>query len=91
MNEDKWLREVLDDATQAAKTRALKEKIVYTCTTFTGYYPVGSAAVVRANSPEEAAELLNKELIFFGLQGDVKAEDMIIFNDDVKILNDGDY
>ena len=64
---------------------------IYTCNKFTGFYPVGSAAVVEATSPEEAAEKLNAALVAHGLEGDAKAEDMILFINGVRILCDGEY
>lgn len=67
----------------------------YTCKKFTGHYPVGSAAVVRHESREEAARLLNDALKREGLPGDAKPEDMIPLAPDpiptVRILNDGNY
>jgi len=65
----------------------------YTCTTFTGHYPVGVAAVVRALTPRTAASRLNRELIRGGLPGDAKTEDMVELEDDetVRILADGNY
>lgn len=64
---------------------------IYTCNNFTGHYPVGVAAVVSAESPKDAAQKLNKKLVEIGLEGDAKAEDMEIFNEDVVILCDGNY
>ena len=66
---------------------------VYTCTTFTGHYPVGTAAVIAAPSQEVAAEMLNSELQLRGLPGDAKPEDMILYpvDDNCRILTDGNY
>ena len=67
---------------------------IYTCAGFTGHWPTGTAAVVRADNPEIAAELLNKSLEHEGLEGNVKPEDMEWFNelcDPVQILCDGEY
>lgn len=66
----------------------------YTCKSFTGHYPVGSAAVVSADSPEAAAELLNTALRNAGLPGDARVADLIPFPIDpenVRVLVDGDY
>jgi hypothetical protein len=71
----------------------------YTCTVFEGHWPVGTAAVVWATSPEQAAERLKAELHVVGLgnkKGNrtLSAEDMEEFKKvrgAVSILNDGDY
>ncbi len=67
----------------------------YTCTDFKGHYPVGTAAVVTAGSPEEAAQLLNAELKLRGLPGDAKPENMLRFpaqkGEKCRILLDGNY
>ena len=66
----------------------------YTNKTFKGYYPVGTAAVVKANSREEAAQLLNNELQTMGLET-ISPEEMIDITHgklpEVFILNDGNY
>lgn len=67
---------------------------VYTNSDFIGRWPVGSAAVVTADSPERAAELLAAELTRIGLRQTVKASDMKPFEstqESVAILCDGDY
>jgi hypothetical protein len=66
---------------------------VWVCTGFTGHYPVGTAAIVRAKDKEKAAKILNEELIYQGLSGDATAKDMIEFceDDKVTILCDGNY
>lgn len=69
---------------------------VYTCTSFKGYCPVGVAAVIVAETPERAADVLNYSLIEKGLTGDVKPEDMVKLCDTPdgergKILCDGNY
>lgn len=66
----------------------------YTNNKFTGHYPVGTAAIVRASSPEEAALFLNGTLKQAGLDGDAKAEDMVEWpakREVVRILVDGNY
>jgi len=69
---------------------------VFTCNNFSGHYPVGTAAVVIAETREEAAEDLNHKLKSqHSLPGDAKPEDMIEFPSDcresVRILCDGNY
>lgn len=66
----------------------------YACTDFKGHWPVGTAALVRASDPTEAAELLNVELKSIGLPGDAKPEGMKRFpvkGETVRILLEGDY
>ncbi|MFY3647755.1 hypothetical protein ACOTET_26675 [Achromobacter xylosoxidans] len=67
---------------------------VYTNNEFIGRWPVGSAAVVTADTPERAAELLAAELTRIGLRKTVKVADMKPFEstqESVAILCDGDY
>ena len=69
---------------------------VYTCTGFSGFWPVGTAAVIVAASPERAAEILNYALIEKKLAGGVKPEEMFKLcetpdGERCKILCDGDY
>ena len=66
----------------------------YINTSFTGHYPVGTAAAVRAESQTEAAEILNNSLESSGLARTAKAEDMVRFparNETCRILLDGNY
>ena len=65
----------------------------YTNKSFTGHWPVGTAAVVRAINAEEAATILNEELVRLGLPGDATAGDMmpLLRKERVRILCDGDY
>ena len=66
----------------------------YTNTRFSGHYPVGAAAIVRAPSPELAAEALNNVLKTQGLDGDARAEEMEAWpkpTEFVRILVDGNY
>lgn len=44
---------------------------VWTITGFDGHYPVGTAAVVVAETAEQAAAELNRELLERGLSGNV--------------------
>ena len=67
---------------------------VFTTTGFKGHYPVGTAAVVVAESKEKAAALLNVELKRKGLPDTVKSTDMRQLRQDrisVNILCDGNY
>lgn len=70
---------------------------IYTNNTFEGYWPVGSAAVVTAESREAAADALNARLRSMGLADLVKPKHMIPFPaadedpDGVRILWDGNY
>ncbi len=66
---------------------------IYTNTDFTGHYPVGTSAVVIADTPGEAAFHLNLTLREAGLRGDAVDKDMIEvpFVKGVKILTDGNY
>ena len=69
---------------------------VFTCTKFTGHWPVGSAAVVIAETAAEAAEDLNHKLrTQYSLIGDAKAEDMLPFPanemESIRVLCDGNY
>jgi hypothetical protein len=78
------------------ETKSQKPKPrVFSCTDFTGYYPVGSAAIVMAMNSEDAAAILNQELRSIGLLGNADPRSMIPFPDEndrsVRILNDGNY
>ncbi len=69
-------------------------KKIYTCKGFTGHYPVGTSAIVSAESASDAAKLLNIALIAGGLKGDAKPSEMVIFHankESVRVLNDGNY
>lgn len=69
---------------------------IYTCAEFTGFWPVGTAAIVIAEDQQDAADSLSVKLKAHGLIGDAKPEEMILFPDpngmeSVRILRDGDY
>ena len=68
---------------------------IYSCTSFRGRWPVGTAAIVRAKSQEEAAHKMNSALAEADLPQDepVLPENMIKFkkSQDVDILMNGDY
>ena len=67
---------------------------VWTITEFTGFYPIGTSAVVVAPDEYEAASLLNKELMAIGLPASAKPDNFSKLDTTVpfvKILNDGNY
>lgn len=67
---------------------------VYTNCDFEGFYPVGTGAVVVAETPQDAANQLNCALRDNGLKATAKAEDMNIIDTEVEnvvILCDGNY
>jgi hypothetical protein len=67
---------------------------VWTNTEFDGYYPVGVAAVVVANTPQQAAELLNAELVKRGLTANAVPEQFTKLptnSPHAVVLNDGNY
>ena len=67
----------------------------WTCNRFTGFYPVGAAAVMLAETKEDALRILNRCLQSdLHLPGDAKLEDVREFPSDVgypevRILCDG--
>ena len=66
---------------------------IWTNKEFTGHYPVGTAAVVIAETAEDAADYLNLFLAEAGL-GECKVTQFIelpFVDGQVSILNDGDY
>lgn len=72
----------------------MTKKKWFVCTSFTGHNPVGVAALVYEENHGFAAIALNRELERRGLVDDVTANDMKPldeYEDDVVILNDGDY
>lgn len=67
---------------------------VFTCKGFRGHNPVGTAAVVVAQSAEEAALLLTGHLHAIGLPQTIEASRMEEVKTDslhVRVLCDGDY
>lgn len=67
---------------------------VWTNTEFTGHWPVGTAAVVVADTPNQACEALNAQLRSIGLPGNARSEDfrlIVTSKPNVTILRDGDY
>lgn len=69
--------------------------MIYYNTSFQGHYPVGTSAIVCADSPEQAATMLENILKAEGLEQIVPVESMIAFSDNsepsVLILNNGNY
>lgn len=68
--------------------------MTWTCNTFIGHYPTGSALVVSADNIEVAKELVREELKNRGLEQDIKNTQLIPFPTHhryVRILHDGDY
>lgn len=65
--------------------------MIFTCRRFTGYYPVGTAAIVTALCASEAADMLNEALRQKGLPGDARPEDFVEYEGGTVILNDGNY
>lgn len=66
----------------------------WTITGFEGHHPVGTAAVVTAESVEMAIKLLESELSRIGLTQEIKPEQlipMVTSSRKVRILCDGDY
>lgn len=47
---------------------------LWTCTEFTGHYPVGTAALVVANDEEQACRMLEDVLLANGLRQEIKPE-----------------
>ena len=60
---------------------------------FEGFWPVGTAAVVIAETKEKASEYLNKELKEINLPGcnPDQFKEVEFVDKNVLILNDGDY
>jgi hypothetical protein len=67
---------------------------VWTNTEFEGYYSIGTAAVVVAETAEQAADLLNDDLQLLGLTRSATAEQfhrLPVNTPKVLILNNGNY
>ena len=68
---------------------------VFTCTEFTGFWPVGTAAVVVATNRKKAKELLEAAIKLDGLpETTIDSKDIVELNIDkpnAVILRDGDY
>ena len=66
----------------------------WTITDFEGHYPVGTAAVVTAETVDMAIKLLESELSRIGLTQKIKPEQlipMVTSSRKVRILCDGNY
>lgn len=67
----------------------------YICTTFDGHYPIGTAAVVRAENEDEAAMALTAKLADVGLPQIVEPWQLTCISDAAEdgaiILCDGNY
>ena len=66
----------------------------WTCTTFTGHYPVGTALVVTADNIDIAIDLVEKELAQRSLPQKLQRDQLIPLPTNhrhVRILRDGDY
>lgn len=61
------------------------------CTDFTGYYPVGTSAVMLAETKSIAERMLRYELGKGGLDKDQEITITELDGRQAKILNDGDY
>ncbi len=61
---------------------------VFTCDQFTGFYPVGTAAVVVAHDKKEARKKLEGELTYLGLEQKVPLKDIKTID---TALPGGDY
>lgn len=69
---------------------------VFTCNDFAGYWPVGTAAVIVAESEQAAMQALCDRLATMNLagkQGGVNPtlNELPLTRPQVRILNDGDY
>ncbi|WP_250477378.1 hypothetical protein [Caballeronia sp. INML1] len=67
---------------------------IYKCTNFTGFYPVGVAAVVVAECASAAEHLLNVALQAVGLPGDAEIDEDSAINPTapgIGMLRNGEY
>jgi len=76
----------------------MSEMNVYTCTSFKGHYPVGTAAVVVATDQEHAASLLEQLLAENRLSQKIPLGEIRFFcaadehaGPNARLLNDGEY
>lgn len=75
-------------------SRKKKTLRVWVNTTFKGYWPTGTAAVVVADTAEDAAEILAKTLLNLGIPSSIAPQDMVLVNTDKMlaiVLRDGSY
>jgi len=66
---------------------------VFTCNDFEGHWPVGSAAVMVANTASEAREMLGAWLEENNLPQtrDFSVEELLTQNRSIRVLVDGEY
>lgn len=67
---------------------------VYTCTTFRGFFPASTAAIVAAHTRKQAVTILNARLKAHGLRPDVAVDDLQLVDTTrpgAAILCDGEY
>jgi len=67
---------------------------IFTAKKFTGYWPVGTAAVIVARNVKEAVMLLEEELKKRGLSQKISPDSLVELNlnkETVVILRDGNY
>jgi hypothetical protein len=67
---------------------------VFYCNDFDGHWPVGTAAVIVADSPEDAAKQLERRLEAIGLTQVVRAKQMKPVDTGAPVcivIRDGDY
>lgn len=64
---------------------------VFISADFTGHWPVGSAAVVIAESAEQARALLTEELRQHGLKFDGTLDEVKADEPKAIVMRDGDY
>lgn len=67
---------------------------VFTCNGFSGHYPVGTAAVIIANTKHEAVKLLGEELARIGLGQYIDEsylDEIDLSTPKVNVLCNGDY
>ena len=79
------------DPNRAGNGRSMR---AWTCKDFTGHYPVGTAAVIVAESEPMARALLDEELRRQGLQYQVTRLTLLeldLGREQAVILRDGDY
>ncbi len=67
---------------------------VFTCTSFTGHYPVGTSAVIVAKDVETACKLLYDQLIKIGPAQPIDKYDLTEVSTETEscsVLQDGNY
>lgn len=67
---------------------------VFTCKSFEGHWPVGTAAVIVALTVEDAVALLSDAVAQHGLKQKIEPEQLVeldITQQHAVVLNDGEY